>query len=308
MTLTDSVTVKYKILLRTYFTFPYDGANLSVSPIDVEGIVSDPSATINVNGISAIVSPDGRFIARGITLSEGANQITAIATNPEGDTDTQTITVNYKANPLSSPIQISITSPANNETINRPSVLVKGTVTTDAEEVWIKVNGVLAEVYNGQFVANNVPLAEGDNRIIANATDSNGGVGRAEVSVKANTTLPYITLNANITSGISPLTSYFTVTTEIPNAVTSYQIDFEGDGTIDYTGPTFEDISHTYTTEGIYYPTVTVTDDQGNMYTDSIGMTVLNKAKIDALLKSKWSKVKSLLATKDIEGALGNFW
>ena len=307
VTLTDSVTIKYKIPLRTYLTFPYDAANLSVSPIDIEGVASDPAAIISVNGISATVFPDGRYMARGLALSEGANQITAIATNPEGDTDTQTITANYKTDPPVSPIRISITSPANNETINRPSVLVKGTVTTTAEEVSIKVNGILAEVYNGQFVANHVPLTEGDNRIIANATDSNGGVGRAEVSVKANTTLPYVTLNTNITSGIPPLAAYFSVATELPNAVTSYQIDFEGDGVIDYTGETFEDIFHTYTTEGIYYPTVTVTDDQGNIYRDTIAITVLNKEKIDALLKGKWEGMKGKLIQGNIANALKYF-
>ncbi|MHB8881187.1 MAG: PKD domain-containing protein, partial [Thermodesulfovibrionales bacterium] len=93
----------------------------------------------------------------------------------------------------------------------------------------------------------------------------------------------------------------------IPNAVVSYQIDFEGDGIIDYTGPAFEDISHAYTTEGIYYPTVTVTDDQGNVFTDGMAITVLNKAKIDALLKSKWEGMKGALASKNIEGALTFF-
>ncbi len=307
VTLSDSVTVKYRILLRTYITFPYEGADLSTTPIDVEGIVSDPEATIEVNGINATISPDGRFIAQGITLSEGANMITVKATNPEGDTDTQTITINYKANPLSLPILISITSPTDNETISKPSVMVRGTVTTNAEEVWIKVNGVLAEIYNGQFTANQVPLTQGDNRIIVNATDSNGGVGRAEVTVKVNTTVPYVTLNANITSGIPPLTAYFTVTTEIPNAVTSYQIDFEGDGTVDYTGTTFEDISHTYLSEGIYNPIVTVIDDKGNMYTDSIAIMVLNKTAIDTLLKGKWEKMKEALSNGEIHKALQYF-
>jgi hypothetical protein len=84
-------------------------------------------------------------------------------------------------------------------------------------------------------------------------------------------------------------------------------MDFEGDGVIDYTGTTFEDISHTYTAEGIYYPTLTVTDDQGNTYSDTIAITVLNKAQIDALLKSKWEGMKGALRYKDVEGALTQF-
>jgi PKD repeat protein len=186
-------------------------------------------------------------------------------------------------------------------------VIVRGTVTTSAQEVSIKVNGILADIYGNQFVANNVPLTEGNNTIIANALDSNGAVARAEINVNAITTGPYITLSANITSGIPPLTTYFSVSTATPNPIVSYQIDFDGDGVIDYTGETFEVVTYTYTTEGIYYPTVTVTDDQGNIYTDTIAITVLNKAEMDALLKAKWAGMKGALAEKNISRAMTQF-
>ena len=81
-------------------------------------------------------------------------------------------------------------------------------------------------------------------------------------------------------------------------------MDFEGDGVIDYTGINFEDISHAYTTEGIYYPTLTVTDIQGNTYSDTIAITVLNKAQIDALLKGKWEGMKGSLMEANINGSL----
>jgi len=69
------------------------------------------------------------------------------------------------------------------------------------------------------------------------------------------------------------LTKYFTV---LPSGLTpvSYEMDFEGDGIIDYTGDSFEDVSFIYTTEGIYYPEIRVTDDQGNTYTDKIAIVV----------------------------------
>ena len=184
--------------------------------------------------------------------------------------------------------------------------MVKGAVTTTADEVWIKVNGVLAEVYNGQFVANHVPLTEGNNVIVVNATDSNGGVGRAEVSVTA-VIKPYVTLNANITSGIAPLAVHFSVSTTIPNPAALYQMDLDGDGVIDFVGADFDNVSLTYTTEGIYYPKVTVTDALGNVYTDTIAITVLNKAKIDAILKGKWEKVNFALMSGNVEGALEYF-
>ncbi len=50
------------------------------------------------------------------------------------------------------------------------------------------------------------------------------------VKIIRNTT--HVTLRANIESGIPPLTTYFSVSTEIPNAVTTYGFDAEGDGTM----------------------------------------------------------------------------
>lgn len=305
-TTSDTVFITYKMPIMIYITFPYDGANLSVSPIDIEGVVSEPAATVVVNGVNAVVSGNGRFIASGFSLSEGLNQITANAMKSDGHTGSYTITVDYHTAPVS-PMYISITYPTSNATINRPSVIVKGTVTTEASEVSIKVNGILADVYGTQFVANDVPLTEGSNAIIANALDSNGAIGRAEITVNAVTTAPYITLSSNITSGIPPFTTYFSVSIEIPNPIVSYQIDFEGDGVIDNAGDNFENINHIYTTEGIFYPTLTITDDQGNTYSDTIAITVLNKAEIDALLKGKWAAMKGALTNGNIEGALQYF-
>lgn len=84
-------------------------------------------------------------------------------------------------------------------------------------------------------------------------------------------------------------------------------MDFDGNGVADYTGETFEDIFHTYTTEGIYYPTITVTDDQGNEYTNTIAITVLNREKIDTLLKGKWEAMKGALIQGKSSDALQYF-
>jgi PKD repeat protein len=296
----------YAFPLSIYIAFPFDGLDLSVSPIDVEGRVNYRTATVEVNGIRAVVLRDGRFIASGVPLAEGMNQITAKATNIDSTTASQTISVNYHA-AQPAPIALSIVSPTAGSVINGPDVIVKGTVATSAQEVSIKVNGMLADVYGNRFVVNRVPLREGNNVITAYATDSNGAAGRAEVTVRAVTGGPRITLSANITSGIPSLTTYFSVSTSLPNAVASYRIDFEGDGVIDYTGTAFEDITYTYATEGIFYPTVTVTDDQGNTYSDTIAITVLNRAEIDALLKGKWEGMKGALAQMDVEKAASNF-
>ena len=175
-----------------------------------------------------------------------------------------------------------------------------------------QIGGIVATVmslsnYNGKFFVNHVPLQEGQNTITASAVDTEGDTASTSITVTAVITEPYVTLNANIESGISPLETYFSVSTSIPNSVATYDFDYEGDSVIDYTGADFEDISVIYTTEGVYYPTITVTDDQSNIYTDTIAIVVLSETELDALLQAKWDGMKTALGNQDIDGALNYF-
>ena len=93
------------------------------------------------------------------------------------------------------------------------------------------------------------------------SSHSSGAIVRTEVKVKANTKAPYVLLDTNITSGIAPFKSYFSVVTNIPNTGALYGIDFEGDGTDDYSSETFENVAHVYGGKGIHFPVIHVTDD-----------------------------------------------
>jgi hypothetical protein len=186
--------------------------------------------------------------------------------------------------------------------------MVRGTVTnTTGNETGVTVNGMVAVVYNGEFFVNHVPLEEGQNVITADALDTEGNSASYSVLVNAVTTTPHITLRANIETGIAPLTTYFSVSTSIPNSVTSYDFDYEGDDVVDYTGATFDDISVSYETEGVYYPTVTVTDDQGMTYTNTIAIIVLNQTDLDALLQAKWNAMKTALGNQDVADSLNYY-
>lgn len=205
------------------------------------------------------------------------------------------------------PLEIKITSPADGETINRAKTMVKGTIKSDTKDVGITVNGMLAEINGNEWIANGIPLTIGLNSIEAVATDSYGNTDTKTITVYTNDTIQPVELTSNITSGIAPLEVYFSISTNTEYPVTTYQIDYEGDGVIDYSGETFEDITYTYTSEGIFYPTITITDDQGNTFSDTIAITVMNKDEIDALLKVKWEGMKTSLAKEDISSALSYF-
>jgi len=182
--------------------------------------------------------------------------------------------------------------------------MVRGTIKAGTTDVGVKVNGLIAEIKGNEWIANNVPLTEGINIIEAVATDSYGNTDTETITIQSNDVNQAVTLSTNITSGIAPLTSYFSVSTDISNPIVSYQMDYEGDGTIDYIGATFEDINHTYMSEGIYFPTLTTTDNQGNTFSDTIAVTVLNDIEIDNRLEDKWISMTDSLKNSDITTAL----
>ncbi|MFZ3090030.1 MAG: hypothetical protein WA240_05320, partial [Nitrospirota bacterium] len=203
------------------------------------------------------------------------------------------------------PLEVNITSPVNGVTINRSKTIIKGTIKSDTADIGITVNGIIAEIKGNEWIANDVPLTIGANRITATVTDAYGNTDTKTITINTNDTIQTIELFSSPTGGIAPLTIFFSVTTSFTPV--SYQIDFNGDGIADYTGATFNNITYTYTTEGIYYPTITITDNQGNTYSDTIAVTVLNKIEMDTLLKSKWEGMKVALKAKDIEKALSYF-
>ncbi|MFA7309250.1 MAG: hypothetical protein WC045_04310, partial [Patescibacteria group bacterium] len=77
-------------------TNPGDGDTFTAPHIIVTGL-TDPGATVVINGTDAPVASDGSFILP-MTLSPGSNDIDATATNPNG-TATDSITVTYNDNP-----------------------------------------------------------------------------------------------------------------------------------------------------------------------------------------------------------------
>ncbi|MBF0592611.1 MAG: PKD domain-containing protein [Nitrospirae bacterium] len=200
-------------------------------------------------------------------------------------------------------LSIAITEPSDGATVDRMMALVKGTFSWESGDVGVVVNGVPAEVSGRQWYANNVMLVVGANTITATITDTSGNSKTSSITVNTTTTDQTVILGTNIASGLAPLTTNFYAYTIVPNSV-GYAIDFEGDGSIDYTATEFDGVSYTYTNPGVYYPTITVTDSAGNTYTERIVITVLDEAETDAMLRAKWDSMKVALASGNIEGGL----
>lgn len=106
-------------------------------------------------------------------------------------------------------------------------------------------------------------------------TDDEGQKSFSSVTITVNDVLPPVITNfsANKTSGIVPLSITFTVAATDPGGgnITSYQWDFDNDGTYDST-TTSGTVTKTFSSKGTYGVTVKVTDDDG----DSVISNTLN--------------------------------
>ena len=249
--------------------------------------------------VGAITQANSDTVPAGSVINENP---AAGASIPEGSS----VFLAISLGPAIPPLEITITSPSDGDTVNLSKTMVKGTITSVTRDIGITINGIVAEIIGNNWIANNIPLTIGSNTITAVATDSNGNTASKAIAVTTNSNTQFVTLSSNVTSGISPLQVVFAVSTSnfIPS---TYQMDFDGDGVVDYTGTTLDGISFTYTIEGVFYPKVTVSDGQSNTYSDTIAITVLSKPEIDTLLTGKWDGMKKSLASNDINEALSNF-
>jgi PKD repeat protein len=201
---------------------------------------------------------------------------------------------------------IRIIEPQEGSIIGKSYTLIRGTVTATSADIGITVNGIPADIYGNNWVVNSVPLPEGLTAITAIAKDINGNTVTRAVSL-TRINMAGITLSANVRSGAAPLSVYFSARTNISNQVQLYEIDFEGTGTFVASGQNFDDVTHTYNAEGIYYATLRVTDTSGGEYSDTIAITVISKTGLNTLLTQKWAGMKSALIAGDIDKALTYF-
>jgi len=274
-TATASVTVAV--------TYPAPTVSISAVP---ETILLGESSTLtwsSTNADSAVIDQGIGTVASNGSVTVSPTETTTYTitvTGPSG-TATAEVTVNI------SPIGISITSPLDGVTLSRPDTLVQGTIINPlGNEVGVNINGTVAMVYGNQFVANHVPLEEGENTITTIATDADGNTATASITINAATTGNYIGVTANTESSVSPLETMLEVDGSFSFAQSS--ISYTGPGTVEFldsTNPNAYNIK--ITTPGIYFFTAEVTDDQSNTYTDTIAAVVLDQAQLDALLRGK---------------------
>ncbi|GEP42062.1 carboxypeptidase regulatory-like domain-containing protein [Brevifollis gellanilyticus] len=162
---------------------PLDGMLANTSVVHVTGTTSSPATTVNVNLTPAVVT--GNSFSADVPLTEGANTLTAVATNPLGLVATTSVNVSRDTEKP----RVGINAPLENSVTTKSSVTVTGifsdTVigTVNSEQGTVVVNGVPALVANRTFIASNVPLTPGLNTLTVTGTDRAGNVGTATTTL-----------------------------------------------------------------------------------------------------------------------------
>ena len=201
------------------------------------------------------------------------------------------------------PITLQITEPLDGAVISGTAVTVKGIIAhTRGLETGLLVNGMPVIIDGDRFIANHVPLTQGENTLTATATDASGLTISDSITVDAQIPEDYIRLTATPASGTSP----FETTLRIDSSFTiaSSQISYQGPGAVQYLEGTLDEYQVEIITEGIYNFSVEATDSEGHVYMDEVFIEVVDRTTLDGVLQDKWTKIKTALMAGDVQGAL----
>jgi hypothetical protein len=198
---TATLTVTRFAVPTIAITSPADLNVLSSPTVEVSGTVSDPAATVEVDGVPASVAGT-TFHASGVPLAQGRTVVTAVATSGNGRSATTSINV-YRD---SIAPRLTVYYPQDLTVVTQSPISVTGMVddivvgTINAGQVQVTVNGSPAQVRNRAFLAADIPLTPGNNTLVITATDQAGNAITASyhVTFDTSTTTPkLVTLSGN---------------------------------------------------------------------------------------------------------------
>lgn len=258
------------------------------------------SATISVNGVEVLkqsdFNPQVSHIERPLSGIGATNQIAAQLTSAPGGTLAVAVVAVMNCG-------IKIRSPAAGSTLSGAEVLVQGTLPTSLGiDVGVQVNGTPAAVVPGRFVAL-VPIDPSVTGLTAIATNAAGTVlSKDAIPLTVLPATPAaVRLQVSPAGGLAPLPVQFQLAND--TAVAQVALDFDGDGTVDFTGAALDGVGFTYSQPGLYLPTLTATDATGKTYTSTVVLLVSDRASLEALLQARWNAMKDALRAGDIAAA-----
>lgn len=164
-------------------TSPATLTTVGSTPIRVEGTIDNPTATLTINGIP--VNQSGGAFQADVALEEGSNSIIVRAIDAANHAGIATISVSLDKTPP----YVTVQNLEDGQTVYNDKIAVTGLVndivrgTVAAEDAVVNVNGIQATVSNRAYMAEEIPLVEGENTITVTASDAVGNVGSTSIKV-----------------------------------------------------------------------------------------------------------------------------
>lgn len=197
-------------------------------------------------------------------------------------------------------LRVTITEPAAGATVSPGRLLVRGTVDAGGAEVGVVINGFLASVQGTTFAAL-VPVTTETTSLSAVATTTSGATATSSISIGIlPTPPPGVTLETFPAGGAAPLTVTFHLQNDTGRSLVLFEMDFDGNGSVDVTSVSFNEPQTTYTNRGLFVARLRATDDRGQVYTAT---TLVSVGGIPAL-EPKWEGMKDALRQGDIPRAI----
>lgn len=154
---------------------------------------------------------------------------------------------------------ITITSPPDGAVLAAGKVQVTGTV-SGPTGTGVSVAGVRAYTSNGVFATPEFSVDSTATSLAATATSLDGLSASASVNVSVSSLDPDATLRTSTPVGFSPLPVRFSLALKNGLVLQSIVVDFDGNGSVDYTGNSAGDLPpFTYPTPGVYVASATLT-------------------------------------------------
>lgn len=178
---------------QIFVTTPAEGLLTRNLQLNVSGTVSEPLASLTVNGQAVPV--DGLAFTTTLTLNEGVNSIVLNAADRAGNKGNANATVTLDSTPPTVPLLEALASPTNNALVT-----VKGSAEAGSSVILSAAGVQLASMVADSaalFSFSNITLTEGETLFTAQATDSAGNAGQASapLAVILDTVAPAVAIS-----------------------------------------------------------------------------------------------------------------
>jgi hypothetical protein len=278
---------------------PADNSAVTAAAVTISGQVDDPTASVLLlDQAGSVIAMGGANFSFAVQLKAGLNTFTLIARDSAGNQASLPLRLNYNA------ISVSITSPATGAILSRSSLVVRGNF-QGPPNTGVTVNGEVALVSGNQFYAN-LNLAPGPNTLTAVATTPEGVSASDSVTVNLNRDSPDpVQISAEPQSGVAPLKVRFRFDNFSGQTIQQIGADFNGDGSNDFsTNDPAAPVEFTYSTPGVYHATISVTDTENTVSSQTLVVVVSDAVQMDTLFINLWNGMNEELVRGNVIGAM----